>query len=74
MAFYYVMTKIFSILAVAIILGSASIASAATVKAAKHHRHIERGAVMLLENNGARATGGGTSAAERFQSNWNIGY
>ena len=69
-----VMTKISSILAVAIILASASIASAATVKAAKHHRYIERGAVMLLENNGAHAAGGGTSAAEHFQNNWNIGY
>jgi uncharacterized membrane protein len=67
------MTKIASILAAAIVLASASIASAATVKAAKQH-HVHRGAVMLLEDNGARAAGSGTSTAERFQSNWNIGY
>jgi uncharacterized membrane protein len=67
------MTKISSILAVAIVLASASIASAATAKAARQH-HVHRGTVMLLENNGGRAAGSGTSAAEHFQDNWNIGY
>jgi hypothetical protein len=68
------MTKISSILAAVIILGSASVASAATVTKAAKHNHVERGAVMLLEDNGARGAGAGTAAAESFQDNWNIGY
>ena len=57
----------------ALILGSASIASAATVT--KHAKpHVERGSVMLLENNGASQAAADTRAAESFQDNWNIGY
>jgi hypothetical protein len=65
--------KISGLLAAIMILASASVASAATVKAARHH-HEHRGWIMLLEDTGARAAGAGTSAAENFQSNWNIGY
>jgi hypothetical protein len=68
------MTRFSSLLAAAIILGSASIASAATVTHAAKHHHVERGSVMLLEDNGARGAGAGTAAAESFQDNWNIGY
>jgi hypothetical protein len=50
------MNKFFGLLAAAIILGAASIASAATIT--KHHA----------------AAGSGTSTAESFQGNWNIGY
>jgi hypothetical protein len=65
--------KISGLLAAALILGSASIASAATVtRHAKHH--VEHGAVMLLENNGAGQAAADERASENFQSNWNIGY
>jgi hypothetical protein len=66
--------KISALLAAALVLGSASIASAATVtRHAKHH--VEHGAVMLLENNGAgQAAAADERASENFQSNWNIGY
>ena len=69
------MTRKFSgLLAAALeILGSASIASAATVtRHAKHH--VEHGSVMLLENNGAGQAASDQRASENFQSNWNIGY
>ena len=64
--------KISGILAAALILGSASVASAATVKHAQ--RHVEHGSVRLLENNGAGQAAADTRAAESFQDNWNIGY
>jgi hypothetical protein len=68
------MTKFSNLLTAAIILGSASIASAATVTHAAKHQHAERGSVLLLEDHGARAAGAGTAAAENFQDNWNVGY
>jgi hypothetical protein len=65
--------KISGFLAAALILGSASIASAATVT--KHvKQHAEHGSVRLLEDNGAGGAAADTRAAERFQDNWNIGY
>jgi hypothetical protein len=64
--------KISGLLAAALILGSASIASAATAKHAQ--RHVEHGSVMMLENNGAGHAAADERASENFQSNWNIGY
>jgi hypothetical protein len=67
-------SKISGLLAAALIIASASVASAATVHKAGRHYQDHRGGVYLLEDNGARAAGAGTSAAENFQNNWDIGY
>jgi hypothetical protein len=67
-------SKISGVLAAALILASASVASAATVHKAGRHYQDHRGGVYLLEDNSARAAGAGTSAAENFQSNWDVSY
>jgi hypothetical protein len=68
-------SKISGILAAALILASASVASAATVHKAGRHYQEHRGAVMLLQDNGARgAAAAGTNAAENFQNNWDVSY
>jgi len=67
-------SKISGLLAAALIIASASVASAATVHKAGRHYQDHRGGVYLLEDNGARAPGAGTSAAENFQSNWDVSY
>ena len=58
-----------------LILGSASVASAATTyKPVRHHGYAPRGQLMLLENVRARAAAVDTNAAVRFQSNWDVSY
>ena len=49
-------SNISGFLAAVIILGSASIASAATVHRAVNH-HVDRGSIMLLENSGRPVVG-----------------
>jgi hypothetical protein len=70
-------TKISSILAAALILGSASIASAATMHKPVRHYH-QYPAIMLLENNRAALTywqnEANTEAAIRFQEQWDNSY
>jgi hypothetical protein len=66
-----------SILAAALILGSASIASAATFhKPVRHYHHYP--VIMLLENNPAALTywqnEANTEAAIRFQEQWDNSY
>ena len=61
--------KISAVVATALILGSASVASAATThKVVRHHYQAPQGQLMLLENAPAR----GTNAATSFQDNWNV--
>ncbi len=67
--------KISAVLTAALILGSASVASAAaTHKLARHHGYAPRGQLMLLENVQARAAAADTKAAVHFQNNWNVSY
>jgi hypothetical protein len=64
------MSKIYAVLAAALILGSASVASAATThKVVRHHDQAPRGELMLLENAPTRVP-----AASNFQDNWNVSY
>jgi hypothetical protein len=42
-------------------------------KMARHH-NVNRGAIMLLENNPAGPAGAGTGAGTNFQNNWNVSY
>ena len=70
-------TRISSILAAGLILGSASIASAATVhKPARHYHHHP--AIMLLEDNPAGTARSqaeaNTEAAIRFQEQFDNSY
>jgi hypothetical protein len=58
------------IAAVAVILGSVSVASAATHKVVRHHYRAPQGQLMLLENAPARAPAAGTN----FQDNWDVSY
>jgi hypothetical protein len=62
--------KTSAIAAVALILGSVSVASAATHKVVRHHYWAPQGELMLLENAPARAPAGGTG----FQDNWDVSY
>ncbi len=67
--------KISAVLTVVLILGSASVASAATShKPVRHHGYAPRGRLMLLENVPARAAAADMKAAINFQSNWNVSY
>jgi uncharacterized MAPEG superfamily protein len=67
--------KIPAVLTAILILGSASVASAATTdKPVRQHDHAPRGGLMLLENVRARSHAADTNAAVRFQSNWNVSY
>jgi len=64
--------KISAVVAAFLILGSASVASAATThKVTRHHYQAPRGALMLLENAPAPNS---TNAAIDFQSNWDVSY
>jgi hypothetical protein len=66
--------KISAVLTAALILGSASVASAATThKQVRHHGYAPRGRLMFLENVPARAAAE-LNAAVNFQSNWNVSY
>ena len=70
-------TRILSALSAALILGSVSIASAATIRS--HVRHYyHQPPVMLLENNPAALTywrnEANTEAAIRFQEQWDNSY
>jgi len=71
-------TRISSILAAAVILGSASIASAAAVHKPVKHYYQHRPAIMLLEDNPASIAASqaeaNTEAAERFQSQFDNSY
>jgi hypothetical protein len=53
--------KTSAIAAVALILGSVSVASAATHKVVRHHYRAPQGQLMLLENGPARAPAAGTN-------------
>ena len=65
--------KITTIVTAVLILGSASVASAATShKPVRHHGYAARGPLMLLESAPARAAT--INAAVRFQNNWNVSY
>jgi hypothetical protein len=67
--------KISAALAAVLILGSASVASAATAyKPVRPHGYAARGQLMLLENVRARAPAADTITAVHFQSNWNVSY
>jgi hypothetical protein len=67
--------KISAVLTAVLILGSASVASAATTHTpVRHHGNAPRGQLMLLENIRARAPAADTNAAIHFQSNWNVSY
>ena len=67
--------KISAVLTAVLILGSASVASAATThKLVRHHGYAPRGQLMLLENGPTRAAVAEMNAAVHFQSNWNVSY
>jgi hypothetical protein len=66
--------KISAVLTAVLILGSASVASAATIhKPLRHYGYAPRGQLLLLENVPARAAAD-INAAVNFQSNWNVSY
>ncbi len=67
--------KISAVVAAAIILGTASVASAATTqKVVRHQYQAPQGQLMLLENAPARGAAAGTNAATKLQDNWNVSY
>ena len=67
--------KIAAVVAAALILGSASVASAATAhKVVRHHYRAPQGQLMLLENAPARVPGYQGNAATNFQDNWDVSY
>jgi hypothetical protein len=67
--------KISAVVAAALIIGSASIASAATThKVVRHHYRAPQGQLMLLENAPARGAAARTNAATNFQDNWDVSY
>jgi hypothetical protein len=66
--------KISAIAAAALILGSASVASAATThKVAHHHYQAPRGQLMLLENAPAHVPYQ-VNQGSNFQDNWDVSY
>jgi hypothetical protein len=66
--------KIPAFVAAALILGSASVASAATAhKVAHHHYRAPQGQLMLLENAPARAPYQ-VNQGSNFQDNWDVSY
>jgi hypothetical protein len=72
-------TRISTALSAAMILGSVSIASAATIHHPVRHYYHHQHPVMLLENNPAAArtywqNEAITEAAIRFQEQWDVGY
>jgi hypothetical protein len=67
--------KISAIVAAAVILGCASVASAATThKVVRHHYQAPQGQLMLLENAPARAPGYQVNQGGNFQDNWDVSY
>jgi hypothetical protein len=67
--------KISAALTAVLILGSASVASAATTyKPVRHRGYAPRGQLMLLENVRVRTPVADANAAVHFQSNWNVSY
>ena len=67
--------KISTVVAAALILGSASIASAATTthKVVRHHYQAPQGQLMLLENAPARVPYQ-VNQGSNFQDNWDVSY
>ena len=66
--------KISAVVAAALILGSASVASAATThKVVRHHYQAPQGQLMLLENAPARAPYQ-VNQGSNFQDNWDVSY
>ena len=66
--------KFSAIAAVALILGSVSVASAATHKVVRHHYQAPQGQLMLLENAPARVPGYQVNQGSNFQDNWDVSY
>jgi hypothetical protein len=67
--------KISTVVAAALILGTASVASAATThKVVRHHYQAPQGQLMLLENAPARAPAYHGNAVTNFQDNWDVSY
>jgi hypothetical protein len=67
--------KISTVVAAALILGSASVASAATThKVVRHHYQAPQGQLMLLENAPARAPAYQANQGGNFQDNWDVSY
>ena len=67
--------KISTVVTAVLILGSASVASAASIhKPVRQHDYARHGQFMLLENVRTRAPARDTNAAVHFQSNWNVSY
>jgi hypothetical protein len=67
-------SKISVALAAAVMLGPASIASAAIVHNVPRHHQVQRGTIRLLEDAPAQAPRASTAAAKNFQDNWNVSY
>jgi hypothetical protein len=66
--------KISAVVAAALILGSASVASAATThKVVRHHYQAPQGQLMLLENAPARVPYQ-VNQGSNFQDNWDVSY
>ncbi|MFZ0836596.1 MAG: hypothetical protein WAM77_04010 [Xanthobacteraceae bacterium] len=66
--------KISAVVAAALILGSASVASAATThKVVRHHYQAPQGQLMLLENAPARVPHQ-VNQGSNFQDNWDVSY
>jgi hypothetical protein len=66
--------KISAIAAAALILGSASVASAATThKVVRHHYQAPQGQLMLLENAPRVPVYQGNQSGN-FQDNWDVSY
>ena len=64
--------KISAVVAAALILGSASVASAATThKVVRHHYQAPQGQLMLLENAPAQVR---AHQGSNFQDNWDVSY
>ena len=66
--------KISAVVAATLILGSASVASAATThKVVRHHYQAPQGQLMLLENAPARVPYQ-VNQGSNFQDNWDVSY
>jgi hypothetical protein len=66
--------KISAVVAATLILGSASVASAATThKVVRHHYQAPQGQLMLLENAPARVPYR-VNQGSNFQDNWDVSY
>ena len=67
--------KISAIAAAALILGSVSVASAATTHKVVHrHYQAPQGQLMLLENAPAHVPAYQGNAATNFQDNWDVSF